>query len=89
MDSLASSFCHCTVTVLLGSSKGMAASKASTFGSVSTAGNKRKAMGTNAKKAESETGNEEDVDIEDLRSNVVLQVEAELFLLKMMFVGLV
>ena len=50
-----------TATVLLGSSKGVAASKvstskASTSASVSTAGNKRKE--TDVKKAESEMGHE-------------------------------
>ena len=53
---------------------------------------------TDAKKAKSEMGHEgrrhvislvKDFDIEELRSDIVLQVKAELFLGKTMFVGLV
>ena len=78
------SFCHCTATVLLGSSKGMTVSKASTSASVSTAGSKRKAPKPMPKvrriTKERVISLVKDVDIEEHRSDIVLQVEAELFL---------
>ena len=87
MDSFEAS---ATATVLLGSSKGMAASKASTSASVSTAGNKRKAplkpMRKKLKVRQVTKDNVQrviwlvkNVDFEELQSDIVLQVKAELF----------
>ena len=72
----------------------MAASKASTSALVSTARNKRKAPMRKKPKVRRDTKDDvqreislvKDVDIEELRSDIVLQVEAEG---KTMFVGLV